>query len=178
MKLDHISNISARCQMLVNLFNACMHRILQPLQAAGKEGVKMRSSDGVLCQVHPIIAIYACDYPEQLLVTCIKTGKCPKCLVENKELSSPSVPLCYQDLAKILDILHCADKDLVQFAKDCSDNCIKPIIHPFWEELPYVNIYQSITPDILHQIYQGIVKHIFSWVVTIYGTRVYQLYLN
>ena len=82
--------------MLANLFHACMCRILQLLQAAGKEGVKMRSSDGVLHQVHLIIAIYACDYPEQLLVTCIKTGECPKCLVENKELGSPSIPLCYQ----------------------------------------------------------------------------------
>ena len=49
MKLDHISNIFAHCQMLANLFHACMHRILQLLQAAGKEGVKMRSGDGVLC---------------------------------------------------------------------------------------------------------------------------------
>ncbi|KAJ6565412.1 hypothetical protein B0H10DRAFT_1842561, partial [Mycena sp. CBHHK59/15] len=32
------------------------------------------------------------------------------------------------------------------------------IYHPFWEGLPYTNIFQAISPDILHQLYQGIVK--------------------
>ncbi|KAJ7862263.1 hypothetical protein B0H14DRAFT_2349626 [Mycena olivaceomarginata] len=32
--------------------------------------------------------------------------------------------------------------------------------HPFWEDLPCVNIYLSITPDVLHQLYQGVIKHV------------------
>jgi hypothetical protein len=80
----------------------------------------------------------------------------------NKELGNPAVPLHYRDMEKILDILGLID---------CDEYRIKPIIHPFREDLPYVNIYQSITPDALHQIYQGIVKHIFSWVISIYGAN-------
>ena len=129
----------------------------------------MSSGDGISRRIHPIVTVYACDYPEQLLVTCIKTGECPKCLVKNEELGNPDVPLQFRDLEKILDILQHADDDLVQFTKICGDNRIKPVIHPFWEELPYVDIYQSITPDVLHQIYQGIVKHVFSWVISMYG---------
>ncbi|KAJ6605728.1 hypothetical protein B0H10DRAFT_2311298 [Mycena sp. CBHHK59/15] len=45
----------------------------------------------------------------------------------------------------------------------CAEAGIKPIYHPFWEGLPYTNIFQAISPDILHQLYQGIVKHLIAW---------------
>ncbi|KAJ4467158.1 hypothetical protein C8J55DRAFT_538258 [Lentinula edodes] len=34
-------------------------------------------------------------------------------------------------------------------------------------DLPYTNIFTSITPDILHQLYQGVMKHLISWVTDI-----------
>lgn len=170
-KLDHITNHAARRRSLANLFHACMGRIFRPLKEAGKESVPMRSGDGVVRRIHPIVVVYACNYPEQLLVTCIKTGECPKCLVTNGELGNPGIPLRYRDIEKILDILGLIDNDPIKFNKSCEEYRIKPVIHPFWEDLPYVNIYQSITPDALHQIYQGIVKHIFSWVISIDGAN-------
>ncbi|KAJ7835105.1 hypothetical protein B0H14DRAFT_3707259 [Mycena olivaceomarginata] len=40
---------------------------------------------------------------------------------------------------------------------------IKPVVHPFWQDLPYTNIFLSITSDVLHQLYQGIIKHLIEW---------------
>ncbi|KAH9056274.1 hypothetical protein EDB87DRAFT_1533629, partial [Lactarius vividus] len=37
------------------------------------------------------------------------------------------------------------------------------VFHPFWESLPLVNIFVSITLDILHQMLQGIMKHLIAW---------------
>ncbi|KAG2339975.1 hypothetical protein BDR05DRAFT_950761 [Suillus weaverae] len=51
----------------------------------------------------------------------------------------------------------------VAFVRACAEAGIKPIIHPFWEPLPLVNIFESIMPDILHQLYQGLVKHLLAW---------------
>ncbi|KAJ7348492.1 hypothetical protein DFH08DRAFT_959895 [Mycena albidolilacea] len=50
------------------------------------------------------------------------------------------------------------------YTQVCTDAGIKPIYHPFWEGLPYTNIYRTISPDILHQLYQGVVKHLIAWV--------------
>ena len=51
----------------------------------------------------------------------------------------------------------------------CREAGVKPIQHPFWENLPFLNIYQSIAPDVLHNLYQGIVKHLISWIRAIYS---------
>ena len=52
----------------------------------------------------------------------------------------------------------------------CSGIGIKPVLNPFWKFLPYANIYQSITPDVLHQLHQGMTKHLISWLQSTFGT--------
>ena len=57
-----------------------------------------------------------------------------------------------------------ADGNERAFHTACRDSGIKPIYHPFWESLLLVDIYVSIIPDILHQLLQGIMKHLIAWV--------------
>ncbi|KIK50382.1 hypothetical protein GYMLUDRAFT_182852 [Collybiopsis luxurians FD-317 M1] len=42
---------------------------------------------------------------------------------------------------------------------------------PFWVGFPLVDIHKSITPDILHQLYQGILKHLIEWVQQVVGAE-------
>ncbi|KAE9386873.1 hypothetical protein BT96DRAFT_960497 [Gymnopus androsaceus JB14] len=35
--------------------------------------------------------------------------------------------------------------------------------HLFWDELPFCDIHFAITPDVLHQLYQGVLKHLITW---------------
>ncbi|KAF8889565.1 hypothetical protein BD779DRAFT_1610960 [Infundibulicybe gibba] len=144
-------------------------RILAPLAQAGVDGVPMASGDGSMYRNHPILAVYAADYPEQLLVTGIKSTSCPKCKMTKKDLGNPHAPIEYRDLEKILDALPLVDIDPRDFSRECKKHDIKPIIHPFWEDLPYVNIYRSITSDVLHQLYQGMIKHVISWIGQLYS---------
>ena len=37
------------------------------------------------------------------------------------------------------------------------------VFHPFWQELPHTDIHFTITPDVLHQLYQGVLRHLISW---------------
>ncbi|KIJ67367.1 hypothetical protein HYDPIDRAFT_84908 [Hydnomerulius pinastri MD-312] len=167
-KLEHITNKSARRRTLANVFRACMRELLHPLKDAGLHGTPMRSGDGILRRVHPLVACYIGDYPEQLLVMGVKTGECPGCEVPRGELGSTS-DYKFRDLKNILDALVLVDDDPVEFTKVCTKAGIKPIYRPFWEDLPYCNVYRAITPDVLHQLYQGLIKHLISWIKSAYG---------
>ncbi|KAF8257045.1 hypothetical protein EI94DRAFT_1709737 [Lactarius quietus] len=51
----------------------------------------------------------------------------------------------------------------------CHNTGQKPVYHPFWETILLMNMFISITPYILHQLLQGIVKHLVTWVITTFG---------
>ena len=40
---------------------------------------------------------------------------------------------------------------------------------PFWVGFPLVDIYRCVAPDVLHQLYQGVLKHVVGWVQEIMG---------
>ncbi len=171
-RLDHITSKAARRRVQANLFHTCMSTILKPLRKYGVEGISMASGDGVVRRCHPIFAMYIGDYPEQLLVTCCKTGTCPKCNVPRVELgqsTEPDRPL--RDPDKAREALRKADESATAFSRACRDLGIRPIREPFWRHLPYVDIYRSITPDVLHQLYQGVIKHLLGWLKDAYGAE-------
>ncbi|KAJ3766036.1 hypothetical protein FB446DRAFT_654379 [Lentinula raphanica] len=41
--------------------------------------------------------------------------------------------------------------------------------HPFWEGFPVTDIHRCIAPDVLHQLYQGVFKHLVTWVQHVVG---------
>lgn len=84
-KLNYITNKAACRRALANLFHRCMGYILRPLAKAGREGIYLTSGDGAVRRCHPIMAAFVGDYPEQLLATLIKTGKCPTCPVARED---------------------------------------------------------------------------------------------
>ncbi|KAK7676579.1 hypothetical protein QCA50_020455 [Cerrena zonata] len=167
-KLSSITNLESRRRALGNLFHAAMGHILAPLKTLGITGIEMTSGDGVTRRCHPIFAAFVGDYPEQLLVTCLKKGECPTCPIPPDELGTGEVhPV--RSLDAIIEAFSIMEGDPVEFTKACVDAGIKPIYRPFWHDLPYVNIFQSITPDILHQLYQGLIKHLVSWLKRTFG---------
>ncbi|KAI0631684.1 hypothetical protein C8Q77DRAFT_1228219 [Trametes polyzona] len=168
-RLEHITNKAARRRTLANLYHACMGHVLAPLKTAGIDGINLTSGDGATRRSHPIFAMHIGDYPEQLLVTCCQNGTCPKCSIARDEVgqdTNTNRPL--RDLADVLDALDALDAGPVAFSRACREAGIKPVPAPFWKELPYVDIFASITPDILHQLYQGVVKHLLSWLKSSY----------
>ncbi|PIL34532.1 hypothetical protein GSI_03310 [Ganoderma sinense ZZ0214-1] len=150
-KLEHITNKAARRRTLANLFHACLRRVLAPLKSAGWMVFSSREAT--------------------LLATGCKNGECPKCPVPRAELGAAtdtSRPL--RDLAQVLDALSALDEGPRAYTQACREAGIKPIYHPFWEELPFANIFLAITPDLLHQLYQGVIKHLIAWLKEAYGT--------
>ncbi|KAF8811590.1 hypothetical protein BYT27DRAFT_7231651 [Phlegmacium glaucopus] len=170
-RLENVSNKAARRRQLANLYHACMGRVLEPLKSAGVSGIFMATGDGSVHRNHPLLACFSGDYPEQVLTTCTKTGECPTCETPRDKLGEfvEGQNLGHRDLEQILEALDSFDDDPGGFLEVCSEAGIKPIVELFWKDLPYVHIYRSITPDILHQLYQGIIKHLISWVTKALG---------
>lgn len=60
------------------IFHNAVSGILEPLKPGMLEPVILRCPDGHCRRVIFGLGPYIADYPEQVLVTCVKTGGCPK----------------------------------------------------------------------------------------------------
>jgi Plavaka transposase len=146
-----------------------MHNVLGPISHYGETGVPMISGNGVWRRCHPIFANFIGDYPEQALVTCTYSGYCPKCLVPHDQLGKYDVfPRRVQAMA--IDTYLLVDGDVRTFHRACREAGLKPISHPFWESFPLADIFMSITPDILHQLLQGMMKYLVQWLIRVFGS--------
>ncbi|KAI9429347.1 hypothetical protein H4582DRAFT_1826980 [Lactarius indigo] len=126
----------------------------------------MATGDRIWYCCHPIFATFIGDYPKQALVTCTYNGRCPKCIVLHAKLRDNTVfPLC--NLSAVANIFSLLDGDLTIFNAACHEVGLKPTYHPFWERLPFTNTFLLITPDILHQLHQGVLKHLVHWLVAL-----------
>ncbi|KAI0037965.1 hypothetical protein FA95DRAFT_1459796, partial [Auriscalpium vulgare] len=169
-RLTHIKNAETRRRAIANLFHACMRKIVDPIREHGVHGVPMASGDGVIRRCHPIFAAFVGDYPEQCLVTCVKNMQCPKCHIDRGSLgdSTAGQP---RKVGPVLAALGKLDEGAAVYIQECQAAGIKPVYKPFWQDLPYSNAFQSITPDVLHQLYQGMVKHLLAWLKSVFGTE-------
>lgn len=172
-RLENVTNKAQRRRLLANLYHSCMHRILAPLETAGTTGINMVAGDGRLYRNHPIFAAFIGDYPEQILSTGSMTGECPTCDVDHERLGDYDSRNAnhLRDLPLVLNIFDSFEQDPAGFLRACNSAGIKPIVNPFWKDLPYAHIFRSITPDILHQIHQGVVKHITGWIIKVIGAE-------
>jgi hypothetical protein len=143
-----------------------MRVILAPLKKAGKEGVEMTGGDGCVRKVYPILAAYVADYPEQCLVSCSKYGTCPKCQCPADQLQDKG-PFQSRSQLWTSDVISKAKetaKTTSQFHAYCMERGVSGSVYaPFWADLPHTNINAAITPDVLHQLYQGVLKHLIHW---------------
>ncbi|KAJ7353085.1 hypothetical protein DFH08DRAFT_912925 [Mycena albidolilacea] len=148
----------------LSLFHISMHLILQPSIKAGNNGMEVVGGDGNVRLIFPILASYVADYPEQCLVECMKYGTCPKCQCSATDLQNPIIgPPQTPDWT--LGIIRDAEKTGTEnkLHDYCMEHEVAGIHHPFWKGFPLKNLSLSLTPDVLHQLYQGVFKHLIGW---------------
>ncbi|KAF8890348.1 hypothetical protein CPB85DRAFT_1377935 [Mucidula mucida] len=131
----------------------------RPLKAAMTTPVIRLCSDGHYRQIIYDLGGYIADYPEQVLLTCIVSGWCPKCTALPGELDTPAGRRT-QDLTDTL-IAELADDRRTLWDNYGVDANVKP----FTASFPRADIYEIIMSDILHQVVKGTFKdHLVEWI--------------
>jgi hypothetical protein len=163
-------DVDVKCKTY-QVFHDAMRIVLEPLIEAGKDGVNMTGGDGVVRKVHPIIAAYVADYPEQCLVTLTKYGTCPRCRAPATGLQDAQT---YERRTPqfTMDVIREARRSIPKgakrrrrvHAKSMELDVVGGLFDPFWNDFPcQSDINLAITPDILHQLYQGVFTHLIVW---------------
>ena len=151
------------------LFHFAMSSLLCSLVDAGCQGKPMVCTDGFVCRVHPILAAYVANFPEQCLVACNKESRCPCCLVESQDRGE--LEECAQ--RSMVDTLRTLQrKKINKQSQKFNIEGLRPVYEPFWKDLPFTNIFVCITPDIIHQLHKGIFHdHLVQWCLGIVGKK-------
>ncbi|KAF8594471.1 hypothetical protein BDV93DRAFT_579749, partial [Ceratobasidium sp. AG-I] len=164
---EDVEDDDKRRRMKANLIHRSMEKILEPLKAASEEGVEMWCPDGRLRRVYPRIAAYLADWPEQNLMSCTSIGSCPICSTKRAGRGDLDNEAPVRDREETLGVILSYFK--TRDVRELQGLSLKPV-WPWWGDLPHVNLARCITPDLLHQLYQGIFKsHLVRWLKHLVG---------
>ncbi|KAF7338931.1 hypothetical protein MVEN_01969200 [Mycena venus] len=129
------------------MYHACLARIFEPLKAGMTTPEVVRCPDGHFRRVIYGLGPYIADYPEQVWLSCIVQGWCPKC--------THAQP--WQDRF----LITCFDPGTLW-----DDFGIRSDLMPFTHDFPRAEIYELLSPDLLHQIIKETFKdHLVEWVM-------------
>ncbi|KAI3650318.1 hypothetical protein MP228_003799 [Amoeboaphelidium protococcarum] len=139
------------------VFQACVDLIMGPALDVSSSGIHVTDFCGRHLILHPVIATYSADYQEVCQCICLlnQNYACPTCTVAQPDFN------VYQQhdsitLRQVMDqrfnkILY--DESLFVKVKEESNLFLQ------W---PNVDMFQMIVPDDLHQIPNGVFKHLFE----------------
>ncbi|KAF5355407.1 hypothetical protein D9757_015183 [Collybiopsis confluens] len=157
------------------IFHRSMAAVLQPLKEAGDpkgRGLELVGGDGAVRRVYPILAVYVADYPEQCLVTCTKSGTCPRCRrkADELELPTPGIPRKQAWTQQIIqDAYSSCSTQLAAHELCMEDDVSGAVYQPFWVGFPLSDIHRTMAPDVLHQLYLGVIPYLILWTQGLMG---------
>ncbi|QRV92599.1 hypothetical protein RhiJN_20617 [Ceratobasidium sp. AG-Ba] len=166
---EDIADDDEHRRMKAELIHRSMETMLRPLKAASEKGVDMWCADGRLRRVFPMVAAYIADWPEQNLMACTSEGSCPICVTKQKGRGDINNSQPLRDRNETLNAIRAYFdyKSRIQL-KDLS---LKPV-WPWWASLPDTDFTTCLTPDLLHQLYQGVFKtHLVRWIQYLVGIK-------
>ncbi|KAJ7511317.1 hypothetical protein B0H11DRAFT_2387035 [Mycena galericulata] len=140
-----------------NLFHGSLRHILQSLKPGMTTPEVTLFSDGHYRRAIYGLGPYIADYPEQVLLACVVQGWCAKCTASREDLDGPSGRRTQLHTESLFDVLdHGTMWD--QYG-------IIPDVLPFTWDFPRADIYELLSPDLLHQVIKGTFKdHLVTWV--------------
>ncbi|EMD31631.1 hypothetical protein CERSUDRAFT_78076 [Gelatoporia subvermispora B] len=139
------------------LMHTSLSMMLCSLKTNMSKPVVVRCPDGRFQRAVFTIGPYIADYPEQVLLTCINQGWCPRCKAKRLDLENDAKP-------RSREWLNAMTASLPTGTLRKKHSIVKDAI-PFTNDFPRADIHDLISPEILHQLIKGTFKdHLVSWV--------------
>ncbi|KAF8799694.1 hypothetical protein BYT27DRAFT_7227703 [Phlegmacium glaucopus] len=158
-----------KCQM----YHATLATILKPLRPGMTEPVICRCPDGHHRRIIYDLAAFIADYPEEVALAGTVSGWCPKCTALPSDidgLRGRRTRAFTDDLLETLDSKtlwdeYGIDDDILVCKKCYTFRLFLTANQPFTHDFPQADIYEILTPDLLHQVIKGTFKdHLVTWV--------------
>ncbi|KAH9906112.1 uncharacterized protein B0H18DRAFT_898855 [Fomitopsis serialis] len=140
------------------IYHASIAHILSPLRPYMETHDIVRCPDGYFRRVIYELGPFIADYPEQVVLSGIVSGWCPKCLLPPEDLHrGGGDPRCPEHTEHLVDNF---DTKTIWRTWGFDVNVI-----PFTMHFPHTDIHELLTPDLLHQLIKGTFKdHLVEWV--------------
>ncbi|EIW84722.1 hypothetical protein CONPUDRAFT_47063 [Coniophora puteana RWD-64-598 SS2] len=142
------------------LYHEALRKVFHPLAAGMETPEVAKCPDGHFRRVLYGLGPYIADYPEQVWLSGIVQGWCPKCDARPEALDDPGARR-----------RTCAKTDFYCARLSTSElwdqHGIRDDYRPFMHHFPRADIHELLAPDLLHQVIKGTFKdHVVSWVNT------------
>ncbi|KAH0605631.1 uncharacterized protein H6S33_004853 [Morchella sextelata] len=138
--------------------------IFQSIRECSQEGELIASADEYEHLCFPVLSGWIVDQPEHANLQNTSTSSCPRCEVDFHSLGSTRRSLLrdHEDYLERVKLFRENSRNLrpVEYLIASS---VKTLFNAFWG-MPRVNPYDLNKPDILHNIYLGMLKHMMEWV--------------
>ncbi|TBU40371.1 hypothetical protein BD309DRAFT_993112 [Dichomitus squalens] len=139
------------------LYHTSLVHLLEPLRAGMTAPHILRCPDGHFRRAIFDIGPFIADYPEQVYLSGIVSGWCPKCRAFPEDLSHEGPPRFREHT----EMLHETFDDNILWDVFGLIRDVKLFTYYF----PRADIHDLLSPDILHQLVKGTFKdHVVSWV--------------
>ncbi|KAF7349140.1 hypothetical protein MVEN_01436200 [Mycena venus] len=140
-----------------NLFHGSLRHILQSLKPGMTVPEVALFADGHYRRVIYGLGPYIADYPEQVLLACVVQGWCAKCTASREDLDGPSGRRTQLHTETLFDVLN--------HGTMWDQYGVVPDVVPFTWDFLRADIYELLSPDLLHQVIKGTFKdHLVAWV--------------
>ncbi|KAH9008005.1 hypothetical protein EDB84DRAFT_1591273 [Lactarius hengduanensis] len=141
------------------LYHSSISAILESLRPAMTTPVVRRCPDGHYRRVVFNIGPFIADYPEQIMLAGVVQGWCARCTAHARNLDGPGGRRT-RALTDLLVSSSFFSSDELWDTYGIDDDII-----PFTNDFPRADIYESLSPDLLHQIIKGLFKdHLVKWI--------------
>ncbi|KAI9429761.1 hypothetical protein H4582DRAFT_1826008, partial [Lactarius indigo] len=139
------------------LYHSSISAVLSSLRSGMTTPVIRRCPDGHFRRVIYDLIAFIADYPEQAVLMGIVRGWCPKCTALPKNLDAHALRRTPRHTEVIRGVL---DSQTLWAAYSMHSDIV-----PFTFGFPRADIYEMISPDLLHQVIKGTFKdHLVVWV--------------